>query len=176
MSLVLCIDPGTVALGVSLIEYGEGKDPKIIGSMTIKKIAYTMDGVKEAGRLINAAWIRGTDRKWMHIDVIVEMIAPRYYGRSNQVALIKISWQVLHFFMYFQKKVRGIFAIDSFEWNKKMLGKVQSQYTDTEKKELFKLAFPTFSEGRAKTSLWGSKDTRDASLMGYWWIKQQENK
>lgn len=156
-------------MGVALMDKVED-EVEILGVMRLGKISWTMDGVKEAGRLINAAWVRNKDLDWSKIDVIIEGPAPRYYGRANQVALLKIWWQIYHLLEYFYKKSRSVQVIDSFLWNiKKVDGKMMGQWNDHEKLEHFKLAFPGFSKGRKKTSEWGSKDTRDAALMGYWW-------
>lgn len=161
-------------MGVVLMDEVD-EEIKILGTLGLKKIPHHVDGVKEAGRLINAAWVRNQNLEWKDLDVIVEMPAPRWYGRANQVALLKICWQVLNIFQYFYKKARSVTAIDSFDWNiKRVNGKMMGQWNDHEKLEHFKLAFPTFCEGRKGTSKWGSKDVRDAALMGYWWYHNGE--
>lgn len=160
-------------MGVVLMDVVDD-EVKILGDLKLSKIKHGISSVKEAGRLINAEWVRNKDLEWKDIDVIIEMPAPRWYGRANQVALLKICWQVINLIQYFYKKARSVQVVDSFDWNiKKVDGKMMGQWNDTEKLEHFKLAFPTFCEGRKKSSQWGSKDIRDAALMGLWWYHNE---
>ena len=169
--LVLSIDPGTSVLACSLLEGEKGEPPKIIGTLTLKNILWTQDGAKKAGRLINAQWIRNQDREWKDIIVIIEAPAPRYYGRANNMAMMRLWWQIWYFVQYFKKKVKDIILVDSFEWNKKKHPEKNFyyQYTDNEKLEHFKLLYPEFGKLNGPRK-WANKDVRDASLMGYWWF------
>ncbi len=169
---VLSIDPGTDKMGVALLYLDQDDSIEVVGTKVLKKIGATEEAIKEAGRLINAEWIRGKDLEWDDIIVIIEAPAARWYGRSNTTAILKLWWQVYFFLRYYKKKAMDVYAINSFDWNIKVHESgLKNQYSDAEKLELFKAIFPDFPIGRRKTSEWGSKDTRDASLMGVWFIK-----
>lgn len=161
-------------LACSLMEGEKGSKPEIIGTLNLKGIQWTKDAVKNAGRLINAQWVRNQDRHWKDITVIIEAPAPRYYGRANTIALMRLWWQIWEMIDYFHKKAKEVQLVDSFEWNKKKHPEKHFflQYTDAEKLEHFKLIYPEYADRPRYSGWkpWGNKDIRDASLMGYWWF------
>lgn len=170
---VLSIDPGTDKMGIALLRLDDS-EITMAGEMRLTKVDPTEEGIKEVGRLVNAAWVRNKDLSWEDIIVIVECPAARWYGRSNTTAILRLWWQAYYFFKYYAKKARDVFAVNSFDWNVKVQESgLRNQYTDAEKLELFKMIFPKFPEGRKKNTMWGSKDIRDAALMGVWFIKTE---
>jgi len=164
MKYVLGLDPGTRAMGISLVKQtGKGKKSKIelMGVTTVKRVDHTEEGVNVGMKEVDS-FLRTHKVKWGDVEMIIECPAPRWYGRNNSVALIKIFWQVLYICKYFQRKVGNIVLIDSFDWNRKRMPGdngtfYYSQYGDKEKKERFLKLFPGISKGNT--------DTRDATLM-----------
>lgn len=165
-------------MGVALLKQAEkeGEPPEIIYSRTFRRIGHTLQDIRRFGRMINSDIIRNKDLEWKDIDVIIEGPAPRYYGRANQFAILKIWWQVYQLLAYFYKKAGSIEVVDSYNWNVKVKPNgLTGQYNDDEKLKIFKNKFPSFRKNVPEQQAWGTKDVRDAILMGCWYYKNNDS-
>lgn len=173
---VVAIDPGTASLGVAHLA-SDGDTTVLVDTVSVPKIGWTPDDVKDAGRQINAAWVRNKELRWKDVDVVLEMPAPRFYGRSNQATILRICWQVVRFVEYFCKKARSVNVVDSYMWNRRInpeTHRLEGQYNDADKLEIFKTAFPEFLVDRPRMSPFSTVDCRDAALLGLWWLSQEK--
>jgi hypothetical protein len=155
---LLAIDPGTRRLGVALFH-----KKKLKATNTFQNIGHDKESIKVLVKELDGFMLEHKV-KWNHVLTIIETPAPRWYGKGNTTSILKILWQVLTILLEFFRLGRLVDVVDSFEWNKYKRGNLWVQHKDDAKKEQFINLFPN-----APT---GNTDTRDAALMGHWYLTQ----